>query len=167
VTRSFCRDGNLLLTGGCHAEIDTELAASQIQETRVKISRVDSAGSLHQRTLRSGGDKGCSKKQWRFSPPAPPALGKDFNTNWDPKNVDPNGAPRNPDWAPQLQGNIPDPNKCDGGNPYNSPCTDDKPFLDPPNAFADGFCYIGKVSAGARWDFLDTPTGWWLSTTAT
>jgi hypothetical protein len=103
---------------------------------------------------------GCSKKQWRFSPPAPPALGKDFNPNWDPKNVDPNGAPRNPDWAPQLQGNIPDPNKCDGGNPYNSPRTDDKPFLDPPNAFADGFCYIGKVSAGARWDFLDTPTGW-------
>jgi hypothetical protein len=97
---------------------------------------------------------GCSKKQWRFSPPAPPAPGKDFNTNWDPKNVDPNGAPRNPDWAPQLQGNIPDPNKCDGGNPYNSPCTDDKPFLDPPNAFADGFCYIGKVFSGSPMGFF-------------
>jgi len=96
---------------------------------------------------------GCTRKQWRYSPPAPPALGKDFNTHWDPKNVDPNGVPKSPDWAPQLQGNIPDPNKCDTGNPYNTPCTDDKPFMDPPSALTDGFCFVGKVFSGSPMGF--------------
>jgi len=96
----------------------------------------------------------CARRPWQYAPPAPPALGKDFDTHWDPKNVDPNGAPKSPDWAPQLQGTIPDPNKCGGGNPYNPPCTDDKPFLDPPNVFTEGFCYIGKLLSGSPLGFF-------------
>ena len=38
--------------------------------------------------------------------------------------------------------------------PTTPPCTDDKPFLDPPNAFADGFCYIGKVFSGSPMGFF-------------
>jgi len=96
---------------------------------------------------------GCARKQWQYSPPAAPSLGKDFDAHWDPGKLDPNGAPKNPEWSPQLQGSIPDPNKCDGGNPYSSPCTDDKPFMDPPSVFTDGFCLVGKLFSGSPMGF--------------
>ena len=87
----------------------------------------------------------CPKKQWHYIPPSPPTGAKDFDTHFDPAQLDPNGAPRNIDWAPQLQGRIPNPDNCNNGQPYSKACTQNDPFQDQPSGLHEAFCFLGKA----------------------
>ena len=92
---------------------------------------------------------GCPKKQWSYTPPPAPAPSKDFDAHFDPAHPDPNGAPRNVDWRPQIQGRIPNPDSCNDGQPYSTACTQDKPFQDQPDGLREAFCFIGKAVSGS------------------
>jgi len=92
---------------------------------------------------------GCPKKQWSYTPPPAPAPSKDFDARFDLSHLDPNGAPRNVNWQPQLQGRIPNPDSCNDGQPYSAPCTQDKPFQDQPDGLREAFCFIGKAVSGS------------------
>lgn len=91
----------------------------------------------------------CAKKQWHYVPPPAPAPSKDFDTHFDATQLDPNGAARNVDWQPQLQGRIPNPDTCNDGQPYSSACTQNKPFQDQPDLRHEAFCFIGKAVSGS------------------
>jgi hypothetical protein len=98
---------------------------------------------------------GCpGKKQWTYAPPSAPAPSKDFDVSFDAAHPDPNGAARNVDWAPQLQGRIPNPDDCNSGQPYSSSCTQNAPFQDEPSAGHQAFCWIGKRSSGSQASFF-------------
>jgi hypothetical protein len=93
---------------------------------------------------------GCPKKQWSYTPPPPaPTPTKEFDVVFDRKDLDPNGAPRNVDWAPQTQGRIPNPDACNNGQPYSSACTQNKPFPDQPDLAHEAFCFLGKITSGS------------------
>ena len=87
---------------------------------------------------------GCGRKQWTFTRPSAPSPNKEFDVHFD-SAVDPNGAARNVDWAPQLEGRIPDPDACNDSQPYTSACTQNKPFQDQPAVDHEAFCFIGKL----------------------
>jgi hypothetical protein len=91
---------------------------------------------------------GCPKRQWTYAPPPAPPPSKDFDVHFDPNQLDPNGAPRNVDWQPQVQGRIPNPDTCNDGQPYSPFCTQDNPFQDQPDAIHEAFCFVGKVISG-------------------
>ena len=93
---------------------------------------------------------GCPRKQWTYAPPpAPPPPSKDFDVHFGADHPDPNGAARNVDWQPQAQGNVPNPDSCNDGQPYTSPCTQNGPFLDQPDGVHQAFCFLGKVFSGS------------------
>ncbi len=93
----------------------------------------------------------CPKQEWHYAPPSPPppAPTKDFDAQFDSAHLDPNGAPRNVDWHPQLAGRIPNPDACNDGQPYTRACTQDTIFQDPPDILHEAFCFIGKAASGS------------------
>lgn len=91
---------------------------------------------------------GCPKKEWSYAPPPAPAPSKDFDVRFDRGRLDPNGAPRNVTWQSQVQGRIPNPDSCNGGQPYSSACTQDKPLQDQPDGLHEAFCFVGKAISG-------------------
>jgi len=105
----------------------------------------------------------CAKKQWHYVPPSAPAPSKDFDAHFDATQLDPNGAPRNIDWQPQLQGHIPNPDECNSGQPYSSACTQNKPFQDQPDGLHEAFCFIGKVASGSPYQSFFGHADWMVS----
>jgi hypothetical protein len=91
---------------------------------------------------------GCAKKQWHYAPPPAPTPDKDFDAQVDATHLDPNGAPLNLDWHPQLAGIVPSPDACNDGQPYTAQCTQNQPFEDQPSGFNAGICALGKVVSG-------------------
>ena len=93
---------------------------------------------------------GCGKHAWNYTlhtPPPPPT--ENFDVSFDANDLDPNHAPRNVDWKPQLQGNLPDPDACPNKEPYGSACTKDVIFKDKPG-IKDFICFFGNPSGSFR-----------------
>ena len=62
----------------------------------------------------------CPRHQWHYTAPAAPTPSQNFDAHYDTAHPDPNGAPRNVDWFPQLQGHVPNPDQCNDGQPFSS-----------------------------------------------
>lgn len=105
---------------------------------------------------------GCGRKQWTYTPPSAPLPNKDFDVRFD-SMLDPNGAARNVDWAPQRDGRIPDPDACNNGQPYTPECTQNNPFRDQPNIGHEAFCVIGKAISGSPFEPFFGHADWMLA----
>src|SRR5579863_1106749 len=108
----------------------------------------------------------CPKKEWNYTPPPPPPPppAKPFDVQFSPTHLDPNGAPRDVNWFPQLSGTVPNPDSCNDGQPYTAPdCTQDTIFKDKPDILHQAFCFFGKVTSGSPYQSFFGHSDWMVA----